>query len=160
LNGRDRNPGAILVAEAERSWFGDGHYHSSSHDCGDEFGGSRSVGTASGINNAIDRVAGVLAIAVLGIVMVNAFASRLDHDLAALDLPPSVAQEIHSNETKLAGLQLPSESLDPGMKAAIQKSIGKAFVFGFRIVLLICATLSFASAAVAWLIIPAKPLFS
>src|SRR5581483_7459790 len=63
------------------------------------------VGTASGINNAVARVAGVLAIAVLGIVMVKTFASRLDRGLTGLELPPNVVQEIHSNETKLAGLQ-------------------------------------------------------
>ena len=42
------------------------------------------VGAASGINNAVARVAGVLAIAVLGIVMVNAFGFRLNRDLAQL----------------------------------------------------------------------------
>jgi EmrB/QacA subfamily drug resistance transporter len=111
------------------------------------------VGTASGINNAVSRVAGVLAIAVLGIVMVKAFGSRLDYSLARFSLPPAVLQQLHSDEIKLAGLQAPA-SLDSGTRSAINGSIGQAFVFGFRIVLLICAGLSVASAAIAWLVIP------
>ena len=65
------------------------------------------VGTASGINNAVARVAGVLAIAVLGIVMVSAFSSRLDHSLKHLSLPPDVLRSIKTDEIKLAGLQVP-----------------------------------------------------
>jgi EmrB/QacA subfamily drug resistance transporter len=110
------------------------------------------VGTASGTNNAVARIAGVLAIAVLGIVMVKAFAFHLNEELAQVSLPPSVLQELHANETKLSGLQVPAD-LDPSTKATINKSIGEAFVFGFRIVMLICAGLSLASAAVAWLMI-------
>jgi EmrB/QacA subfamily drug resistance transporter len=111
------------------------------------------VGTASGINNAVARVAGVLAIAVLGIVMVNAFSSRLDHRLADLSVPPGILHAIQGDEIKLAGMQAPA-GLNPNTKAAIKASIGEAFVFGFRIVMLICAALSVASAAVAWLMIP------
>jgi predicted MFS family arabinose efflux permease len=48
----------------------------------------------------------------------------------------------------------PPTSLDSATKAAINESIGQAFVFGFRIVLLICTGLSVASAAIAWLLIP------
>jgi MFS family permease len=110
------------------------------------------VGAASGINNAVARVAGVLAIAVLGIVMVKAFAFRLNHELASVSLPASVLQQLHANETKLAGLQVPAD-LDPSTRATINKSIGEAFVFGFRIVMFICAGLSLASAAVAWFMI-------
>src|ERR1700691_5071024 len=40
------------------------------------------VGSASGINNAVARVAGVLAIAIFGIVMVRAFGAELNHSLA------------------------------------------------------------------------------
>jgi predicted MFS family arabinose efflux permease len=111
------------------------------------------VGTASGINNAVARVAGVLAIAVFGIVMVNAFGSRLNDGLARLVLPPDIVREIHADEIKLAGLQVPA-SLNLSTKAAIKEAIGDAFAFGFRIVMLICAGLSVASAGVAWLRIP------
>jgi EmrB/QacA subfamily drug resistance transporter len=111
------------------------------------------VGTASGINNAVARVAGVLAIAILGIVMVKAFGSRLNYNLAHLLLPPGVLVELQANEIKLADLQVPA-GLGPSMKAAISGSLGEAFVFGFRVVMLICAGLSLASSAVAWLMIP------
>ena len=113
------------------------------------------VGTASGINNAVARVAGLLAIAVLGIVMVNAFGSRLHHSLADLTLPPSVMQVVQADEIKLAGLQVPA-GLNSRTEAAIKESVGQAFVFGFRIVMLISAALAVASAAVAWLTIPKR----
>ena len=114
------------------------------------------VGTASGINNAVARVAGVLAIAILGIVMVKVFSSSLNHSLAGQQLPPSTLQYIRSNEIKLAGLDLPSGlNLDADTTAMIRASISRAFVFGFRTVMSICASLSLASAVVAWLMIPA-----
>src|ERR1700680_432150 len=111
------------------------------------------VGTASGINNAVARVAGVLAIAVLGIVMVSAFGSRLDHSLADFLLPPAVVQEVRANRIKLAGLQAPA-GLDANTKTAVEESIEEAFIFGFRLVMFICACLAVASAGVAWLMIP------
>src|SRR2546426_8781657 len=111
------------------------------------------VGAASGINNAVARVAGVLAIAVLGIVMVSAFSYRLNRQLANLSLPDNLLYDIKADEIKLAGLQLPA-GIDDSTRAAVTDSIGEAFVFGFRLVILICAGLSVASAAVAWLLIP------
>ena len=111
------------------------------------------LGAASGINNAVARVAGVLAIAVLGIVMVDTFAAHLNRSLSHLLLPPGILAEVHADEIKLAGLYAPAE-LDPDTRAAITQSIKGAFVFGFRIVILICAALSVVSSAVAWLMIP------
>ncbi len=110
------------------------------------------VGTASGINNAVARVAGVLAIAVLGIVMVYAFGSRLNHSLTQLALPRGVLQQVQANEIKLAGLQVPA-GVNPGTRTAIEGLVREAFVFGFRVIMLICAVLAVASAAVAWSII-------
>ena len=99
------------------------------------------------------RVAGVLSIAVFGIVMIQAFGSQLDYRLAHLLLPPDILHQLQADEVKLAGLQVPA-GLSPGTRAYIEDAIGEAFVFGFRMVMWICAGLSLASAAVAWLLIP------
>lgn len=117
--------------------------------------GEDRVGTASGINNAVARVAGVLAIAVLGIVMIHSFQTRLNHSLTHLTLPSATVREIQSNENRLAGLQAPA-SLDSGTRASVDGLVRVSFVFGFRVVLFICAALSLASAAVASMTIPRK----
>jgi EmrB/QacA subfamily drug resistance transporter len=106
-------------------------------------------GTASGINNAVARVAGVLAIAVLGMIMVAAFGSRLTDSLTHITLPSGDMQQLHANMSKLADLQAP-EDLDEGTKVVIKEFIGEAFVFAFRIVMLMCAGLALASAAISW----------
>ena len=84
------------------------------------------VGTASGVNNAIARVAGVVAIAVFGIVMVNAFISHLNRSLDHLSLPPGVRQQVQAEDTKLAGLPLPA-GLDSGARAALKESVREVF---------------------------------
>src|SRR5712692_5213398 len=108
------------------------------------------AGAASGINNAVARIAGVLAIAVFGIVMVTAFGLTLKHELAHLGLSSDVLQEIQSRVTKLAGLEPPS-NLDVRTSAAIRTAINRAFIFGFRMLMLVCVCLATASGAVAWL---------
>jgi hypothetical protein len=117
--------------------------------------GQDRAGTASGINNAVARVAGVLAVAVLGIVMVKVFSSSLNRSLTGVALPRDVLQYIRSSEINLAGLDLPP-GLHSDKATLIHAAISRAFVFGFRTVMLICASLSLASAAVAALMIPAK----
>jgi EmrB/QacA subfamily drug resistance transporter len=113
------------------------------------------AGTASGINNAVSRVAGVLAVAILGIVMVSAFSLRLQQSLATLDLAPGVLHQIQSGEIRLAGLEVPSD-LDARTSWALRAAIDQAFVLGFRLIMLLCACLAVASAAVASQMIPSR----
>jgi predicted MFS family arabinose efflux permease len=113
------------------------------------------VGAASGINNAVARVAGVLAIAVFGIVMVMAFSHALQKSLAGVGLPANVLQDVQSNAGRLGGINAPS-SLDPQTKTAIQHAVGASFIFGFRIIVAICGALAAASAAIAWRMIPSR----
>src|SRR6266850_2000397 len=112
------------------------------------------AGTASGINNAVARVGGVLAVAVLGIVMVTAFSHHLHRSLPRLHLSPALLNYIDANKIRLAGLELPK--LDPATASEVHAAIDQAFVSGFRLVMLICAGLAVASSAVAAVMISAK----
>jgi hypothetical protein len=110
------------------------------------------AGTASGINNAVARVAGLLSVALAGIAMLGAFRVRLEHSLMGLAVPGDTLRVLQSNETRLAALAAPA-GIDPSLAAAIRAAVGGAFVFGFRIVMLSCAALSILSAGLAWLMI-------
>src|SRR6266576_1795734 len=111
-------------------------------------------GAASGINNAVARVAGVLAVALVGIAMVKLFSFSLNRSLTGGLFPPGILQYVQANAFKLASLDLPSD-LDPATAALVRSAIRKAFVFGFRTLMLACAVLCLASSAVASLMIPA-----
>jgi hypothetical protein len=100
-------------------------------------------------------MASVLAIAILGIVMVRMFGSDLQRNLKGRMLPPGIFHYIQSNAIKLAGLDLPA-GLAADTITAIHAAISHAFVFAFRIEMFICAGLSLASGAVAWLMVPAR----
>ena len=114
------------------------------------------AGAASGINNAVARVAGLLAIAVFGIVMVKAFGVRLDHELAILEVSQHARDEVQSNRVRLAAIEVPSD-IDPNFVPGVKVAVSSAFVFAFRIVACSSALLALASAATATLLIDHKP---
>lgn len=107
------------------------------------------AGTASGINNAAARLAALLAIAILGMVMVRAFSHEMNHRLRGLNLPAVVQRDLQGNEIKLAALTVPPD-VDVTTAMAVRVSIDRAFVFGFRLIMVICASLAMTSAAFGW----------
>jgi EmrB/QacA subfamily drug resistance transporter len=110
------------------------------------------AGVASGINNAVARAAGLLAIAVLGVVMLNVFSQRLKQSMRAMHVPESIRTAIYEQRIKLAGIELTD---DRALQTHIEvdRAIAQSFVSGFRIVMLIAAVLAAAGALVAWLFI-------
>ena len=110
------------------------------------------AGLASGVNNAVARTAGLLAIAVLGIVMLQVFNDRLDRRLAEMKLPASVSQSLQSNRDKLADMVVPQDQ-DPATQQMIRRAIDEAFLSGFRAVMAIGAALAVGSAVTALILI-------
>ena len=114
------------------------------------------AGVASGINNAVSRLAGVLAIAIFGIVMLGTFNRHLDRDLAEIHVSPEVRRDVGAQRIKLAAIEVPS-NMDIATREATKRSIDESFIAGFRAVMLIASGLALASAATAWFVIRDKP---
>ena len=112
------------------------------------------AGTASGINNAVARLAGLLAVAIFGMSMVSAFSHYMNHDLMQMNIPLDALRDLQSNVARLAAVAIPRD-IDPSTAAQLKTLIDRAFVFGFRIIMLACAALSLASSAFAWRMIAA-----
>ena len=110
------------------------------------------AGVASGINNAVSRTAGLLAIAVFGLIMFHTFNACLDGRLAQLSLPSEVRQSLAQQRINLAAAEIP-QTVDPAMRNAIKQSIDECFVTGFRWVLLTSAGLALGSSLTAALVI-------
>ena len=116
---------------------------------------ARHEGLASAINNAFSQTAGLLAIAVLGVIMFISFDGSLDARLAALDLPPEARQQLEREKVKLGGAQAP-EGLDAAHSANVDLAIEEAFVSGYRVVMLVAVAMALASAVSAALLIKGK----
>jgi predicted MFS family arabinose efflux permease len=97
------------------------------------------AGLASGINNAVSRVAGLLAIAVFGVVLSTTFNRTLDQSLPAL--PEAVRAELNAQRRSLAA----AETTDAQGREAVQRS----FIAGYRTVVWIAVALAVASAGTA-----------
>jgi hypothetical protein len=105
-------------------------------------------GVASGVNNAISETAGLLAVAALGLAMLHAFDSGLERRMKDAKVAPQVRQEIRTEESKLAAIEVPKQ-LDATQRAAVTRAIGESFVEGFKLVMTLGAALSLLAAVCA-----------
>lgn len=116
----------------------------------------RHSGLASGINNAVARGAGLIAVAVLGLVMLGLFSSSLDARLEPLGLPPAARQTLAAERNRLVALEVPA-GLAPAQRAKVHAAVGAAFLTGFRGVMLTATALSLLAAASAWRMLEKVP---
>jgi EmrB/QacA subfamily drug resistance transporter len=111
---------------------------------------STEAGVASGVNNAVSRIAGLLAIAVFGLVLSAGFNRALSRSLARMQLSPSVRQSVETQRSKLAGAQI-GDSL-------VKRAFDEAFVTGYREVVWVSIGLALLSALSAQMIQSKKRL--
>jgi hypothetical protein len=115
----------------------------------------RHSGLASAINNSFSQIAGLLAVAVLGVVMFASFGASLDDRLADLNLPSEARQQLEEEKVEVGAAEAP-DSLDARSRAAVERAIDGAFVSGYRVVMMAATAAALASALGAALLIDGK----
>lgn len=109
-------------------------------------------GTASGINNAITRIAGVFANAVFGSLAVLFFSTAVQKDMNAFPLDQQQKQAVVAQAVNLGNAQPPKE-LDPAQQAAVLEVYHAGFVDAYGKIMRLSAALGFLGGLMALLFI-------
>jgi MFS family permease len=116
----------------------------------------RYSGTASGVNNALARIAGLLAIAAVGSALGFGFSSTLDARLAEEDISPAQRSAVLEEADQLLNLELPV-GLTPEQRLRIEAYARESFIAGTRMAFSITLILSTITIFVTALTIPRRP---
>jgi EmrB/QacA subfamily drug resistance transporter len=109
------------------------------------------AGVASGINNAVSRAAGLLAVAALGVILLARFNRTLDAELERTTLPANVAEVVATERGRLAAAELPLW-VDAPMRSRVRQLFDEAYVAGFRALMITSGGLALlAGVAALWI---------
>jgi EmrB/QacA subfamily drug resistance transporter len=109
------------------------------------------AGVASGVNNAVARVAGLIAIAVFGIVLVRAFNARVSPALDQVGLSAPARTAVNRELPKLAGAEI-NTPMESAQRAGARRVIDESFVSAFRLAMIEAAVLALTAALAGALI--------
>jgi MFS family permease len=112
-------------------------------------------GVASGINNAIARTAGLLAIALFGIVFAGMFSMGFDQRLQTAHVSATTRTLANAKRAKFAGGTVPPD-VPAADRPAVTEAVRNGFLAGFRGVQYVSATVCFFAAIIAWVAMPGR----
>ena len=108
---------------------------------------ARHAGAASGVNNAVARVAGLVAIAIFGVVLARSFDARVQPRLDTLALSSTARAETDRELRKLAGADMTQvTAIPPPEQRLVRAFVEDGFVFAFRLIMISAAGLALAAA--------------
>jgi hypothetical protein len=105
------------------------------------------AGVASGVNNAVARIASLLAIALFGVLFARTFDTRVRPRLEGLGLTRAAMTDVERELPKMAGADVQAVAIEPRQRAAVREAIDDAFVSAFRVVMIGAVALALAAAA-------------
>ncbi len=113
------------------------------------------TGIASAVNNALSRLAGLLAVSLLSLVLAHGFVSSLSGQLAHSTFPSEVRGRMLANQARLHDIPIPP-TLTPPQRLEAAHFLDQAFLAGFHSVMLVCALSAWAGGLLVLLLLP-KP---
>ncbi len=112
------------------------------------------TGIASAVNNAISRLAALLAVSLIALVLTHKFVATLSAQLAHSTLPVTAQQQMWANRARLHDIPLSPGSLPPGQHDQAAWLLDQSFLAGFRAVMLVCAFGAWAGGVAVLLLLP------
>jgi MFS family permease len=112
-------------------------------------------GVASGVNNAVARTAGLIAIAALGIVLAAVFNAGFDRRMARHHVAPQTARIAHDDRARLYAGTVPDD-VPAQDRAEVEVAVREGFLAGFRAVMIVSAAVCVIAAFIALVAIPGK----
>lgn len=106
-------------------------------------------GVASGVNNAVSRAAGLVAVAAFGGLLLLSFRADLDARLARTTVAESVRTAVLRESTRLADTPVPA-TLPSEQREIVENAVRTSFVDAFRVVAWCCAVLAVLAGVVGW----------
>jgi EmrB/QacA subfamily drug resistance transporter len=111
------------------------------------------TGVASAVNNAVSRLAALLAVSVLALVLAHGFESTLKIRLDRSSLSSKARSEILSNRARLHDIHIP-QGLTTQQHVEVASLLDQSFLAGFHQVMLVCAISAWAGALAVLIVLP------